>query len=154
MKILIISQPDSPHTLSFLRMIKEVYPDGCIHFFPSSPFGLHPAIASLCDSCYEYSIPQLKNVYYQAYWDDLVAKPLSSHSGDPKQLKDVITEYQPDFIHVNAMQDAGYLLSAAFELGLDKKFKVIYSIWGLDLHAFMHNPAHYEKTKKFNKVIK
>jgi hypothetical protein len=149
MKILVIGQPDSPHTLSFLQMVKQVHPDGCINLFPSSPFGLNSAIASLCDHCYEYLNPQLKYVYHQAYWDDLIAKPLSAHSGEPKQLMDIITEYQPDFVHVNAMQDAGYLLSKAFELGLTKKFKLIYSIWGLDIHAFMHNPAHCEQIKKF-----
>ena len=111
MKILVIGQPDSPHNVSFLYMLKQVYPTCCIHFFPSSPFALNPAIQSLSNHCYEYSNINLKNVYYQAYWDDLLAKPLSVHSGEPQQLKDIISEYEPDFIHVNALQDAGYLLS-------------------------------------------
>jgi len=149
MKILVIGQPDSPHNVSFLHMIREVYPNSCIHFFPSSPFKYNPGIKALSDHCYEHSNTNLKNVYYQAYWEDLTAKPLSIHSGEPKQLKDVISEYQPDFVHVNAMQDAGYLLSKAFELGLNKKFKVIYSVWGLDINTFMHNPMHAKEIKQF-----
>ena len=148
-KILVIGQPDSPHNVSFLRMIREVYPNSYIHFFPSSPFEYNPAIKALSIQCYEHSNTNLKYVYSQAYWEDLAAKPLSIHSGEPKQLKDIISEYQPDFVHVNAMQDAGYLLSKVFELGLNKKFKLIYSIWGLDINTFMHNPLHAQEIRKF-----
>jgi hypothetical protein len=152
MKILIISQPESPHTLSFLKMIKRVYPLACIHLFPSTPFPLSPETKALCDYSYHHSnIPQ--TIYYQAYWDDVIAKPLSEHSGDANQLCEVIKKYRPDFVHVNAMQDAGYLLNKAFEHGLAKDFKLVYSIWGVDIHAFMHNPSHRDRIIKFLRYV-
>ena len=40
------------------------------------------------------------------------------------------------------MQDAGYLLLSAFSIGVLKTFKLIYSIWGLDLHYYKADPNH------------
>jgi hypothetical protein len=152
MKILTIGQPDSPHTESFLRRIKIVFPDCKSYFFASSPFNFKSELSSYAD---ELIRSPAAPIYYQAYWQDLFVNPLSRFSGNPADLVDVINKFTPDFININAIQDAGYLLLEALrdQNLTHKSFVVNLFVWGNDLYYFRHHPRHKEKITQVLEIV-
>jgi hypothetical protein len=77
----------------------------------------------------------------------MFTNPLSRFSGNPTDLVNAINELSPDFININAIQDAGYLLFEALRnINLKhRSFAVNLFVWGNDLFYFRHHPGHKEK---------
>lgn len=152
MRILTIGQPDSPHNVSFLKKIRDNFPDANICFFASSPFSFHPGIKQYCDKLIQ---SEGRSIYYQSYWDDMFKKPLSEYSGSPDLLVKTINDFKPDFININAIQDAGYLFLAASQ-NVDLKYKSFQTnlfVWGNDLFYFRHHPLHKQRISEVLSVV-
>ena len=152
MRVLTIGQPDSSHSVSFIRRLRENYPEAKFWFFASSPFSFAPELSDLCDKLIRSEIPA---VYYQAYWEDMYRSPLSRFSGSVALLSSTIDEFKPDFINVNAIQDAGYLLLDSINQGklAHRNFVCNLFVWGNDLFYFQHHPLHRQKICEFLQYV-
>jgi len=147
MKILVIGQPDSLHTLSFVRFLKSSIANLDITFFPSSPMPVSKDLAAFVDL--PYRNPYEAKVPADYYWNSQFSVAPSPFSGNVGDLVSLMSERKFDRIHVNCIQDAGLLLLNAFETGFQKQSKCVsLSIWGNDIYLFQHFPVHNEKIKR------
>ena len=150
MKILILGQPNSQHNVNFVRRLRTVYPLAIIGFFPSSPAAYHPELQDSCDILFSKNDGKL--IPMDLYWLDVFEKPLSRFSGSPQYLAQTIDEFQPTFIQINCIQDAGYLLDAALTLPHSwNSFRVNLCIWGNDL--FFHREKIISFLKRVDLII-
>jgi hypothetical protein len=141
MKLLIIGQGESIHTVKFLNALRRFADPGAVVFYPSTPLPISGAVMQLADvptrNSFEGRIPAA------LYWHSVLRKARSPYSGDAESLKSLVDEFNPTHIHINCIQDAGYLLLDAIRLGLSLKGRrVSLSIWGNDLYLFQHEASH------------
>jgi len=151
--ILIVSQPDSIHTKRFITAVREHYPASKIYLYPSNPFPFHEQLKSLCDGLVAHA-NGTSQIPGNTYYRHIASNPLSHLSGNAAHLAATLQKLKPNFIHVNCIQDGGYLLSKAIEMHpTNWDFQISLTVWGNDLFRYSGHPVHAPLIKDLLKKV-
>jgi len=157
MKILFVAMSDSIHTARWINQIADMGWD--IRLFPSIDYGAtHPDLKNITiyHSIYGVKKNQNPNVTYSGHpvfsniiaWGTRFIKNLISPNNRAKQLKQIISEFNPDIIHSMEFQGAGYLTVQLKKMDPDQFPPWIATNWGSDIYYFSRFSAHKEKIKE------
>ena len=152
-RVLVISQPDSIHTERFVGALRQRNPDIEIFLYPSNPFPFRQKLSSLCDALVKHP-DGTSQITGSIYYRHILFNPMSALSGKFEHLAATIQQLQPDFVHVNCIQDGGYILNQALKaLPTKWNFQISLSVWGNDLFRYVGNPRHEPLIAEFLKVV-
>ena len=152
-RILVVSQPDSIHTERFVDGLRQRNPDIELFLYPSSPFPFRQKLSSLCDALIKHP-NGTSQIDGSIYYRHIMKNPMSALSGKSEHLVAAIQQLQPDFVHVNCIQDGGYILNQAIKaLPTKWNFQISLSVWGNDLFRYVGNPAHEPLIAEFLQVV-
>ena len=145
-KILIVAMADSVHTARWIRQFDEDEIEFVL--FPSTPHRrIHPLIL-------QHKSQRLTSTLKISKWMKLGALPIGifdlifNNLFRGKLLAREINSFRPDFIHVMETQHSGYLTDRALA-NVEKRPKIVLSIWGSDLFWFQKFPKHQTKIRSF-----
>ena len=149
-KILIVAMADSVHTARWIRQFDEDEIEFVL--FPSTPHRrVHPLIL-------QHMSQRLTSTLKISKWMKLGALPtgifdlIFSNFFRAKLLAAEINSFQPDFVHVMETQHSGYLTDKALA-NVEKRPKIVLSIWGSDLFWFQQFPKHEVRIRSFLKKV-
>ena len=149
-KILIVAMADSVHTARWIRQFDSDEIEFVL--FPSTPHRrVHPLIL-------QHMSQHLASTLKTSKWMKLGALPIGvfylvfNHFFRAKLLAREINSFQPDFVHVMETQHSGYLTDRALAR-VEKKPKIVLSIWGSDLFWFQRFTSHKSRIKSILKKV-
>jgi glycosyltransferase involved in cell wall biosynthesis len=149
-KILIVAMADSVHTARWIRQFDSDEIEFVL--FPSTPHRrVHPLIL-------QHMSQHLASTLKTSKWMKLGALPIGvfdlvfNHFFRAKLLAREINSFQPDFVHVMETQHSGYLTDRALAR-VEKKPKIVLSIWGSDLFWFQRFTSHNSRIKSILKKV-
>jgi hypothetical protein len=152
-RVLIISQPDSIHTERFVGALRQRNPDIELFLYPSNPFPFRQKLSQLCDALVKHP-DGTSQITGSIYYRHILFNPMSALSGKFEHLAATIQQLQPDFVHVNCIQDGGYILNQALKaLPTKWNFQISLSVWGNDLFRYVGNPRHEPLIAEFLQVV-
>lgn len=152
-RVLVIGQPDSIHTERFVGALRQRNPDIELFLYPSNPFPFRQKLSSLCDALVKHP-DGTSQITGSIYYRHISFNPMSALSGKFEHLAALIQQFQPDFIHVNCIQDGGYILNQALKaLPTKWNFQISLSVWGNDLFRYVGNPMHEPLIAEFLQVV-
>ncbi|MFM7762517.1 MAG: glycosyltransferase, partial [Acidimicrobiaceae bacterium] len=149
-KILVVAMADSVHTARWIRQFDEDEIEFVL--FPSTPHRrVHPLIL-------QHMSQRLTSTLKISKWMKLGALPIGifdlifNNFFRAKLLAKEINSLGPDFIHVMETQHSGYLTDRALA-NVEKRPKIVLSIWGSDLFWFQRFTSHKSRIKSFLKKV-
>ena len=149
-KILIVAMADSVHTARWIRQFDSDEIEFVL--FPSTPHRrVHPLIL-------QHMSQHLASTLKTSKWMKLGALPIGvfdlvfNHFFRAKLLAREINSFQPDFVHVMETQHSGYLTDRALAR-VEKKPKIVLSIWGSDLFWFQRFTSHKSRIESILKKV-
>ena len=149
-KILIVAMADSVHTARWIRQFDKDEIEFVL--FPSTPHRrVHPLIL-------QHMSQRLESTLKISKWMKLGALPIGifdlifNNFFRSKLLAKEIKSFRPDFIHVMETQHSGYLTDRALA-NVEKRPRIVLSIWGSDLVWFQRFTSHKSRIKSFLKKV-
>ena len=149
-KILIVAMADSVHTARWIRQFDSDEIEFVL--FPSTPHRrVHPLIL-------QHMSQRLTSTLKISKWMKLGALPIGvfdlvfNHFFRARLLATEINSFQPDFVHVMETQHSGYLTDRALAR-VEKKPKIVLSIWGSDLFWFQRFTSHKSRIESILKKV-
>ena len=147
---MIVAMADSVHTARWIRQFDSDEIEFVL--FPSTPHRrVHPLIL-------QHMSQRLTSTLKISKWMKLGALPIGvfdlvfNHFFRAKLLATEINSFQPDFVHVMETQHSGYLTDRALAR-VEKKPKIVLSIWGSDLFWFQRFTSHKSRIKSILKKV-
>lgn len=144
-RVLVVCMFDAVHAGRWLQQFRSANIDFLL--FPSSPHRrIHSKIRALLESTgpATYKLASFSKIYGLPLW---VIDKLFSNSVRGFLLRKIESKFRPHIVHAMELTNAGYIVLRAFEKS-ERRFQLIATNWGSDIHWFSRFPKHRSKLSK------